>query len=242
MSAFQLKYSPYGSEAILIEWPKQMTSDIQKDIIYFKNKIENKYIKQKLELIPAYNSLLVVYSFTIENINGEISALKQIYNSKITSRKIITKHWKIPVCYDLSFGRDLELLSVAKNLSVSEIIQQHTAPIYTIAFIGFLPGFLYLNGLDKNLCLDRKSTPNLNIKKGTVAIGGMQTGIYPKQSPGGWHSIGNTPVDLFNIAKDPPSPFKAGDTIKFISIDLKTHQDILQKVKSSNYHLTPALP
>jgi inhibitor of KinA len=130
-------------------------------------------------------------------------------------------------------------MSTTKNLSVSEIIQRHTAPIYTISFLGFLPGFLYLSGLDAQLFIDRKTAPNLNIKKGAVAIGGTQTGIYPKQSPGGWHIIGNTPIDLFNIKQEPPSPFKAGDTAKFVPIDSKTHHDIRQKVKLFDYTLTP---
>ena len=96
-----------------------------------------------------------------------------------------------------SFGIDLDEIAQKKKLSIDEIIELHTTPKYQVFSIGFLPGFLYLGGLDKRLHFDRKSVPRLAVKKGAVGIGGMQTGIYPKTSPGGWHIIGNSPVIFF---------------------------------------------
>ena len=231
MSAFKLKYSLYGPRGILVEWPNEISSKIIDDIISFKQKITSSKRFKKTELIPAYQSLLIVYDNDILNINDETLVLKQLYNSEISKNNNVRKLWEIPVCYDSKFGVDLKVLSKAKKLSISEVIKLHTQPIYTIAFIGFLPGFLYLSGLDEQLFFDRKATPSLNVEKGAVAIGGTQTGIYPKKSPGGWHIIGNTPLNLFDITHHPPCVFNAGDQIKFVSVDFKTHQDILKKVE-----------
>jgi len=145
--------------------------------------------------------------------------------------------WKIPVCYDDAFALDLDEISIKKNLSKQKIIALHTQAIYTIYFIGFLPGFLYLGGLDPALNFPRKSTPRLQIKKGAVGIGGKQTGVYPTQSPGGWNIIGNSPISFFNVSTKIPCFAKAGDKIQFYSISLKQHKAISVLVKEGVYQL-----
>lgn len=234
-----LKFSRYNEYSILIEWPAIMDENMLKDILNFKNIIEKKYIKQKVEVINAFNSILVIYNYTIDNVNDEIFRLKAL---KFTEDDLVdskSKLWKIPVCYDDEFGMDLNEFSKQKQISKTEVIELHSSAIYTIFFIGFLPGFLYLGGLGKKLHLDRKSTPNLDVKKGAVGIGGNQTGIYPQNSPGGWHIIGNTPVDFFNPKTNPPCVFNAGDQLKFYPISKSEFLDLEQDVKHGCFQLKP---
>ena len=113
----------------------------------------------------------------------------------------------------------------------------HLSALYRVYFLGFLPGFLYLSGLDSRLYLKRKKKPLLNVPKGAVAIGGMQTGIYPNISPGGWHLIGNTPVNLFNPKKNPPCFAKPGDWISFEQINSQTYSKIESEQQNGNYQL-----
>src|SRR5690606_28842654 len=134
----------------------------------------------------AYNSLLIVYDDVSRNFEDEVVLLKKMYAESNSKSVILSTLWKIPVCYDAVFGIDLEAISVEKKISKADIIKRHSQPIYTVFFLGFLPGFLYLGGLDEVLHLPRKSTPRLKIDKGAVAIGGHQTGVYPAESPGGW--------------------------------------------------------
>lgn len=129
--------------------------------------------------------------------------------------------WQLPVCYHPSLGFDLENFSKSVGLSIEKIIKIHSSESYQVYFIGFLPGFLYLGNLDEHLYLKRKAKPLLKVPKGAVGIGGNQTGIYPQESPGGWHIIGNCPVELFNVNKNPPAVFKAGDIIRFYRLSLK---------------------
>lgn len=89
--------------------------------------------------------------------------------------------------------------------------------------------------MDKSLYFNRKSTPNLNIKKGAVGIGGNQTGIYPQNSPGGWHIIGNSPVDFFNPKNENPCFAKAGDKLKFRSVLKLEYDKILDLIKANSY-------
>ncbi len=236
---YELKFSPYSEHSILIEWPSVMDKNMLKSILSYKKIIQNLYIKQKVELINTYNSILIIYNFTIDNINDEILKLKSLKYNKTNLENLKSRLWKIPVCYDDEFGLDLEEFSLQKELSKAEIIQRHSAAIYTIFFIGFLPGFLYLGGLDNKLHLDRKSAPNLDVKKGAVGIGGNQTGIYPQNSPGGWHIIGKTPVDFFNPKTNPPCVFNAGDQLKFYPISKSEFLDLEQDVKRGCFQLKP---
>ena len=139
----------------------------------------------------------------------------------IAPHSLPEKIWEVPVCYEGPFTPDLLKIAELKNLTPSQIIQLHSSPRYRIHFFGFLPGFFYLNGLPKELHTPRKAVPSLSVPKGSVAIGGAQTGIYPNQSPGGWHLIGQTPISLFEPSLDPPVWAKVGEQIKFNPISLK---------------------
>ena len=220
-----------------MEWPSKIDENILYDVLNFKNSVQNSLVESKIEVKSAYNSLLITYEYSIENINTKVSTLESLYLSKKGVQKFNFRHWKIPVCYDKEFALDLDEISKQNNLSKKEIIQLHSSAVYTVYFIGFLPGFLYLGGLDERLNFLRKPTPRLHIKKGAVAIGGNQTGIYPNESPGGWNVIGNTPISMFDASKEPPCFASPGDKIQFVPISIKTYRDISTLVEAGVFQM-----
>lgn len=128
---------------------------------------------------------------------------------------------EIPVCYDGKYGPDLDAVAKHARLSRDEVIAHHTETEYTVAMLGFAPGFPYLLGLDPALHVPRRADPRTRVPAGSVAIGGAQTGIYPKDLPGGWHLIGRTPLALFDPARDPPCLLAPGDRVRFRAIDME---------------------
>ncbi len=236
--SYLLNYKPYGECAILIEWPSRINESIFIDIMAFKSEIESQSNGNIKTVVSAYNSLLIIYRIS-ENLdyNKEIELLKSCYSKKQVLDFKQRRIWQIPVCYELSFGIDLEFLSQIKKISTDEIIKRHCKPNYLIYFKGFLPGFMYLGGLDPVLFQARKSKPRLKIEKGAVAIGAEQTGIYPIESPGGWTIIGNSPINFFDINKEKPCFAKNGDYLQFYSINKKQHQDIKTLVAAGVYEL-----
>ena len=122
---------------------------------------------------------------------------------------------QIPVCYETDFGSDLPVLADAHGLSVEEVIQIHSAAIYSVYMIGFAPGFAYLGPLDERLVLPRRETPRARVPAGSVAVANQYTGIYPADLPGGWHIIGRTPLQLFDPSHQQPSLLSAGDRVQF---------------------------
>lgn len=224
-----------GGRSILIEFEPAINENLLEKLLALKKIIQNYLLKEKVEVINAYNSLLINYSDVIEDVYGEVSRLKNLINEANIQNKIERSLYHIPVCYDDKFGLDMNFLSAEKDLSKTEIIDLHSEPIYTVYFIGFLPGFLYLGGLNKKLHCSRKYQPRLSVEKGAVGIGEKQTGIYPKNSPGGWQIIGNSPVALFDKNSIPPCEISAGDKIKFYSIGLKEHQQISEEVQNGTF-------
>ncbi|WP_242670124.1 5-oxoprolinase subunit PxpB [Gramella sp. KN1008] len=226
-----------GERAILIEFGQNYSSEGLRKLLFYKDLIENYSVKEKLEVINTYSSILISYMFTIEDVYGEISRLKGLISQANIPKNLNSQIFHLPVCYDVDFGLDLELISAEKNLSIDEIIELHYAPLYQVYFIGFLPGFLYLGGLDKKLQISRKDTPRKSVEKGAVGIGENQTGIYPKSSPGGWQIIGKCPVIFFDKNQDPPSPFSPGDMVRFFPVPKKQFFEIERQIKKGSYEL-----
>ncbi len=122
---------------------------------------------------------------------------------------------RMPVVYD---GPDLEAVASALGMHVEKVVALHGRPIYRAFVIGFVPGWAYLGPLPDELVLPRRSDPRTRVPAGSVAIAGQLTGIYPLDTPGGWHIIGRTSIRPFLPDSDPPSLFRVGDRVKFFPI------------------------
>ncbi|MGH7904021.1 MAG: 5-oxoprolinase subunit PxpB [Candidatus Dormibacteraceae bacterium] len=119
---------------------------------------------------------------------------------------------RIPVVYD---GPDLEEAAAALGIGAGEIVRLHSAPIYRVFMLGFVPGFAYLGPLPPELRLPRRSVPRTAVPAGSVGVAGAQTAVYPFASPGGWHLIGRTHLRLFLPDSDPPTLLHPGDRVRF---------------------------
>ena len=226
-----------GERSILIQFEPEIGEKLLERILLYKERIQKDIVKVKGEVINTYNSLLINYMHSIEDIYKDFSALKKLFGEVNIEKKFIPHLFHVPVFYDPEFGPDLDLISEEKNLTKKEIIRLHSSPVYTVYFIGFLPGFLYLGGLDERLHISRKNEPRLEVQKGAVGIGEKQTGIYPQNSPGGWQIIGNSPIQVFDKKNDPPCQISAGDKLKFFPVTSKEFDQISEEVASGDYEL-----
>lgn len=127
-----------------------------------------------------------------------------------------SRRFDIPVEYGGEAAPDLDAVALHTGLSPSEVVRRHCAAEYTVYFLGFLPGFAYLAGLDTRLAMPRRREPRTAVAAGSVGIGGEQTGIYPWTSPGGWQLIGRTSVRLFDAESSSATLLAAGDTVRFV--------------------------
>jgi KipI family sensor histidine kinase inhibitor len=126
------------------------------------------------------------------------------------------KQHEIAVEYGGCAGPDLPALAEQAGLDEVAYINSHAAVEYTVAFLGFQPGFPYLRGLPHTLHAPRRMTPRLRVEAGSVAIGGTYTGVYPASGPGGWQIIGRTTATLFDPQRDAPALLMPGDRVRFV--------------------------
>lgn len=171
-------------------------------------------------------------------INHGVDSLLVLWKSQMLTKDLIDKvaslpvqlstneivkgtSWSLPIYYDRN-APDMIDVSHKLSLSVDAVIQLHKEVVYTVSFIGFLPGFPYLTGLNKQLHIDRKAIPVLKVAKGSVAIAAGMCGMYPQESPGGWYILGNCPVPLFDKERTAPFLLKTMDSLTFYEIDAPT--------------------
>ena len=164
-----------------------------------------------VELVPGYRTVLVVAdparAEVVDELAAELPDLELPPADEVAGEPV-----EIPVSYD---GEDLPEVARLTGLEAEEVVRRHTAPEYTVAFLGFSPGFPYLVGLDPALEVPRRDTPRTSIPAGSVGLAGGQTGIYPTASPGGWQLIGRTERRLFDPGRDPPALLAPGTRLRF---------------------------
>ena len=221
-----------GDHAIVFSLNEKIDLQINMEVHALNQFIQRKKINAFKDFIPAYHTLTILYDIVelqvlLNQKNKEISLnefaqsfIKEFIQLKQenTSFELTTKTIKVPVCYDLNFGIDLEKIAKEKNKSIEEIIQIHCSKTYRVFCLGFMPGFAYMGEVDKTIQVARHPKPRPLVYAGSVGIAGAQTGIYPKDAPGGWQIIGRTPLTIFdpiNLAM-----FAPGDLVSFYAITL----------------------
>jgi inhibitor of KinA len=231
-----LIFQNFGDNGLLINWPAKVDEAINAEVLQMDNILLSTFGKEIIETVPTYHSLAIYVKDKVKlsEFIKKIEKIPRIPLERKAGTKLLVR---IPVCYNLRFGLDLKEIAALHKISTSEIIKLHTKEIYKVYFLGFLPGFPYLGGLNKDLCTPRKKLPRKLIEKGSVGIGGGQTGIYTSDSPGGWNIIGKCPLNFFSIAKSSICILKPGDYVKFVSISMKKYHQIEAEVAQGTYIL-----
>tara|TARA_B100001059_G_scaffold52327_1_gene46036 strand:- start:5225 stop:5926 length:702 start_codon:yes stop_codon:yes gene_type:complete len=225
-----MKYFVYSANSILITSNSAINSELIQVLSSIKKTIEIDYKEYLIDTVQSINSLLIIFDRKKISLDDFYVKVKSVQSVK-TKNKLKSKIWEIPVCYDTFYASNLEEFSKSKNISKQEVIQIHKSKVYDIISMGFLPGFMYLGKTDNKLHCERKQSPSLNVKKGSIGLALNQTCIYPQDSPGGWHIIGSSPLNFFDLKYKDPCFASPGDKIKFIQIS-KSRYELIKKDKS----------
>ncbi|HLR37136.1 MAG TPA: 5-oxoprolinase subunit PxpB [Chitinophagaceae bacterium] len=237
METKEIRVHLMSERVISMTWQERVGERLLTKLLAAKAHIYNQKKEELIEILSTYNTILIKYKYPVKQLEEEKEKLIGILKTTPEEIKREQKLYHLPVCYDGKLGWDTEVIMKHKKIDKETLIQLHTDSVYTVYFIGFLPGFPYLSGLSEKLFISRKKQPRKEIPKGAVGIGGEQTGIYPIASPGGWQIIGNCPVPLFDLKWELPTLLQPADKLKFSSVSLEEYEDIQEKVKNNSYQL-----
>jgi len=202
-----------GETAVVLELEPPVTLDTQKRIWRLTQRLVD--VPEVVEAIPGMNNITVVLREPQALALDAIERLQRWWEES-EALEPESRNIDIPVIYGGEAGPDLALVARHANLSEKQVVELHASVDYVVWFLGFQPGFPYLGGLPDVLATPRRAEPRLRVPAGSVGIGGVQTGIYPLQTPGGWNLIGRTDVPLFNPSLPEPVLLRPGDTLRFI--------------------------
>jgi inhibitor of KinA len=214
-----------GDRGLLLEFGDEISREINEKVRRMALAIQAEAMEGIVETVPTYRSLLIIYNPVIVSIQELKKRLKEIEEGLQQTPLPEPKLARIPVVYGGIYGPDLEEVAKYHQISPEEVIYLHCSKPYLIYMIGFMPGYPYMGELPQALVTPRLKTPRLVVPKGSVAIAQRQTGIYSMESPGGWHILGRTPVELFDPEKDPPALLQMGDFVQFYEISEKEFRE-----------------
>jgi KipI family sensor histidine kinase inhibitor len=211
-----MRIEPLGERALLIHLGEHVDAELNACALALADALRAAQLPGVLDVAPAYASVCVRHApLAREHLAAVIPAFVERTKPLAATSEV---HIEMPVCYDGEFGPDLADVAQRAQLDPREVIARHTSAEYRVAMLGFAPGFPYLLGLDAALHTARRASPRTRVPAGSVAIGGAQTGIYPRELPGGWNLIGRTPLRLFDAELDPPALLTPGASVRFRAI------------------------
>lgn len=233
-----LDIKQYTEDSITLEFGEEISPELNKQIVNTRKYIDSLKLDGIIETVISYTRLVIYYDIMETSAEKLIEIIEKIDSHKIAQEDYAYRMVEIPVCYDDEYGPDLKLFTES-GLSAEEVVERHANKEYLVYMLGFMPGFVYLGGLDEKLFKDRLDSPRTNIQAGSVGIAGQQTGVYPFDSPGGWNLIGRTPIKLYDLRRGEDTIlYDAGDRIIFRPITKEEYKNIEEEVKSGTYEVT----
>lgn len=216
---------PLSESAITVEFGDTITFENNRKAIALANELNREPFAGMIEAVPAYTSTTIYYDlFLFKQANSDRSAnstIDEIIRQRLAGLFLPddTECETVVIEFEIDTGEfDLRHVAEATRLSVTEVIRIFTSVEYRVFMLGFLPGFAYLGKLDERLVLPRREIPRQRVPAGSVAIAGRQAGVYPLDSPGGWHIIGQTSRQMFTPEANNITALRAGMRIRFEAI------------------------
>jgi inhibitor of KinA len=208
---------PLGDSCLSVVFEEKIDPDVNRRAVALAAAIERQSRAGIRDVVPAYHTVAVYFDPLRVDRQELMRELGQKAESEGRSSGSDGALVEVPVHYGEDQWPDLSSVAAFAGCSEDEVVRIHTSRIYRVYMLGFLPGFAYLGSVDPRIAMPRLDTPRLRVPAGSVGIAGIQTGIYPCDTPGGWRIIGRTGVRTFDPAKSEPFLFEPGQRVQFVA-------------------------
>jgi len=210
---------PVGDATFVVEFEERIDPAVNACAVATADAIRAAAIPGVRDVVPTYRSVAIYFDPLRTDTDALLERITHEAESAGPGTVLPGEPVRIPVCYGGDLGPDLPQVAAFAKLSEDEVVRLHGTATYRVFMLGFVPGFAYLGMVDPRIAMPRRATPRVRVPCGSVGIAGVQTGIYPAETPGGWQLIGRTPVRPFDPSRADPFLMKAGDAVQFYPID-----------------------
>ena len=235
---------PVGDTAVSVEFGGAIDRAINARVMAFDEAVRAAMaagaLPGAIETVPTFRALMVHYDPLAADFEALARALLALVPEGPSAART-GRRWRLPVAYGGEGGPDLEDVAATTGLAADEVVRRHTAGEYFVYMMGFLPGFAFMGDVAPPLALKRRARPRTRIRPGSVGIAVGLTGVYPLESPGGWHLLGHTPVLLWDTRREPMALFRPGDTVTFAAVGQDEHDAIAARVAAGTWRAEEAL-
>jgi len=229
-----MRFLPAGDTAVVVEFGEEIDRALSDAVLRLARQMRAAPPPGVVEVVPTFRSLLVHYDPLVTSGRDVVAAIRNgvgVPGTGVRPRR----HWTIPACYAPQFALDLAELGERTGLSAAEVVTRHVETSFHVYMIGFSPGHPYLGDLREELALPRRTDPRLRVPAGSIAIASTLSVIHPTENPSGWHVIGATPIQLFNVRWEWPSLLAPGDAVRFTPIGVPEFEAIRSAVTAGAY-------
>jgi KipI family sensor histidine kinase inhibitor len=208
-----------GDSALVVEFDERIDPAVNARAIAMARAVQDAGVAGVRDIVPSFRTVTVYFDPLRTNYDALTAAIEEADRHPAPPAPVAPVPIRIPVLYGGEFGPDLAEVAAFASLSEHEVVDRHSAVIYRVFALGFVAGFAYLGIVDEAIAMPRHATPRIRVPAGSVGIAGVQTGIYPAETPGGWRVIGRTPIKPFDLSRPDPFLLKAGDAVQFYPIE-----------------------
>ena len=217
MSAFRIV--PAGDSALIVEFEDSIDPAVNARAIGLADALQTAGLAGVRDIVPTFRSVAIYFDPLHTGGDGLVARVEAEASRPFADALAARPPVRIPVCYGGELGPDLGAVADFSQLDEAGVVALHTARTYRVFMLGFVPGFAYLGTVDDRIAMPRRATPRVRVPIGSVGIAGVQTGIYPMETPGGWQLVGRTPIKPFDPDRAEPFLLAAGDAVQFYAID-----------------------
>ena len=204
-------------EAGMPQRRNEIDAEVNSRAIRIAEGVRQRRIRGVRDVVPTFRSVAVFFDPLATDLTTIVEALEE--RSDQRQPREAGRVVEVPVVYGGDAGPDLASIANDAGLTPEAVVARHASRAYRVFMLGFLPGFPYMAPVDEAIAAPRRPAPRARVPAGSVGIAGQQTGIYPRESPGGWQIIGRTPLELFDVGKTPPALLAPGDTVRFVPVE-----------------------
>jgi inhibitor of KinA len=233
----EYKVLPAGDTALVVEFGDCIDRELSRAVLSLAQSLDAERVAGIIETVPTFRSLMVHFDPLVLAADALVARIaRQMQN--LQAGEIVGRVWHLPVCYDSRFAIDLDEVARRTSLSGRQIIERHSAPLYHVYMLGFLPGQAYLGDVATELALDRRETPRAKVPAGSLAIAATMSCVFPLETPCGWHVIGRCPVPLWDHARA-TALLAPADKVQFVPVSAREYESLAARAAQGVLRIEP---